>query len=293
MRVLVLGAGGMIGHQVWQKCLENFAPEQVGCTLHKGQEHYTQYAIFKKGQIFDHLDLIDFAELQKVLKKFKPTYVINAVGVTRRKKEIQNINLAFEINSLFPHRLALWAAKNNARVIQFGTDCVFEGEKGNYSEDDIPTATDTYGKSKFLGEIYYPNSLTLRLSMIGRELEGKTELLEWFLSQKGKAVRGFTKAKYSGLTTNFVASEVVKIIKSKSDLHGLYQMSGEPISKYDLLKMINEIFNVKAAISPFDDYVSDKTLLSDKYSAKTGFKSPSWEKLLLEIYNDHRVAYGE
>jgi|SRR6185312_13764640 len=293
MRVLVLGAGGMIGHQVWQKCIENFAPEQVGCTLHKSRDHYASFSIFKMGQVFDQLDLGDFAEAQKVLQKFKPTHVINAAGITRRKKEIQNMTLAYEINSLFPHRLALWAAKNNARVIQFGTDCVFEGEKGNYSEGDIPTATDTYGKSKFLGEIYYPNSLTLRLSMIGRELEGKTELLEWFLAQKGRTVKGFTKAKYSGLTTNFVAAELIKIIKNKSELSGLYQISGEAITKFDLLQMINKIFKVNAEITPSEEYVSDKTLLSDKYSVKTGFKSPSWEKLLLEIYNDHRVAYGE
>lgn len=292
MKVIVLGGAGMLGHQVWQKCLEVFGPHQVACTLHKSRTHYTQFGIFENGHVFDEIDLQDFSNAEKVLQKFSPDYIVNAVGITLRKKELHDLALTYNLNGMLPHRLALWGHQHKARVIHLSTDCVFDGAQGHYSEMSVPTAKDHYGKSKFLGEIRYDNALTLRFSAIGRELEGKTELLEWFLSQKNQKVKGFAKAMYSGLSTNVVAEEVVKRISAKTKLHGLYQMAGESVSKYELLKMINEIFHVNAEIEAFDQYVADKTLSSELYSAATGFVRPHWKKMLTEVAADRRVNYG-
>lgn len=291
MKILVLGGAGMLGHQIFLKLQKAFGESQVGCTLRKPKSHYDRFQIFKKSKVIEGVDVFDFTRTQEALFSYQPDVIVNCIGLTLRKKELADIEKCYTINGMLPHRLAKWGMQNNCKVIHFSTDCVFDGKKGNYTENDVPTADDPYGQSKFLGEIQHPNSLTLRLSIVGRELEGKTELLEWFLSQKGKSVQGYSKALYSGLTTNKVADEVVRILQSYPQLQGLYQVASQPISKFELLKMANEIFECKTEVNEKSDYIVDKTLSCDRYSSTTGFKKPSWKEMLVQLKKEEQVNY--
>lgn len=291
MKVLVLGAAGMLGHQVWLKCLQEFGPSNVGGTLRKSAAHYERFGIFEHGQIYEHIDISDFDQTQNVLESFRPSHIINCIGLTLRKPELQDFEKCVDINSMLPHRLAIWGLNNNAKVVHFSTDCVFDGKLGPYRETDQPTAKDLYGKSKFLGEISYKNSLTLRLSIVGRELEGKTELIEWFLSQKNKTVNGFSEAWYSGMTTNYVATEVLRLIEHYPTLSGVYQIASEPISKYEILQILNEHFHVGAKIEKSANFRSNKVLDSTMYEKITGFKKPTWKKMLLDLSMENKVNY--
>lgn len=291
MKVLILGGAGMLGHQVFLKCKAEFGAANVGCTLRKKKSHYDQFEIFKDAIVFDELNVLEFSDVASVLEKFKPQYIINCIGLTLRKEELGNIEKCIEVNSMLPHKLAKWGQAHDCKVIHFSTDCVFDGKKGNYKETDIPDAGDLYGQSKFLGEISYSNSLTMRLSIVGRELEGKTELVEWFLSQAKKSIKGYSKAFYSGLTTNFVATEVVRVIKNFPNLNGTYQVSSEPINKFELLKIVNEVYQTQTDIQENAEYVADKTLNSDLYSEKTGFKKPSWKKMITDMKQEEKVSY--
>ncbi len=291
MKVLILGGAGMLGHQVLLKLKAEFGAKNVACTLRKKKEHYDRFGIFKGAVVFDQIDVLNFSKILEVLEKLKPQYIINCIGLTLRKQELGEMEKCIQINSMLPHRLATWGGSNNCKVIHFSTDCVFDGKKGNYSEKDIPTAEDLYGQSKFLGELNYSNALTMRLSIVGREIEGKTELVEWLLSQKGKTVKGFSKVLYSGLTTNVVASEIVKIMKQQPDISGTYQLASEIISKYELLKILNDVYQNQTEIQEKSDYVSDKTLNCDRYSVATGFKKPSWKEMILEMKQQEKVRY--
>ncbi len=126
----------------------------------------------------------------------------------------------------------------SARLLHISTDCVFSGERGNYSELDKPDAEDLYGRSKLLGEVSYPHAVTLRTSIIGHELNSRHGLLEWFLSQNGR-VTGYSRAVFSGLPTCELARVVREYVVPNNDLNGIYHVAAEPISKYDLLQMIN------------------------------------------------------
>lgn len=281
----------MLGHQVFLKLQKAFGVDNIACTLRKQKSHYDRFSIFKSGLVFDQVDVSDFAQVEKVLASFKPQAIVNCIGLTLRKKELDDFEKAIQINAMLPHRLALWGQSHKARVIHFSTDCVFDGKKGNYSESDLPTADDLYGHSKFLGEVHYPNALTLRLSIVGRELEGKTELVEWFLSQKGKSIHGFLKVLYSGLTTNQVAKEVINVLQNFPALSGVYQLASEPISKYELLKIVSRIYSCQTEILENRDYVSDKTLNCDLYTRATGFKRPNWKDMITEMKNEEQVSY--
>ncbi|WP_413581374.1 dTDP-4-dehydrorhamnose reductase family protein [Bdellovibrio sp. HCB288] len=292
MKILVIGAAGMLGHQVWKRLNQNY-PGDVFGTVRKDISYYEKYNSLDPKCLFGNVDVLEFGSLQEILEKVQPVWIVNCVGLTLRKPDLGDIEKCIEINSMLPHRLALWASSNNSKVIHFSTDCVFDGSKGSYVVSDIPTANDMYGKSKFLGETHERNALTLRLSIVGRELESKTELVEWFLKQKNQTIKGYTRAFYSGLTTKRVGDEVVRIIKEFPQLNGLYQVSSEPISKYDLLRLLNKYFEIHADIEPFDGYCSDKTLDCSEYSRETGFIPPSWDEMIAELAQDRSVDYGD
>lgn len=283
----------MLGHQCFLKLREIFGVESVGCTLRKSSDHYGHFSIFNSGPVFDSLDISKFENLRKCLDEFRPAYIINCVGLTLRKPELGDIEKAVEINAMLPQRLALWGLVNNARVIHFSTDCIFDGTRGPYDEDSEPDAQDIYGKTKFLGELRFPNSLTMRLSIIGRELEGKTELVEWFLSKKGQNIKGYTQAMYSGITTNTAADEVARIIKYFPTLNGIFQVSSQPISKYDLLKIVNSVYNNSVTIEPDAKYSSNKILKSEKYTAVTQFEKPTWPAMIQRMKDEEAINYAK
>ena len=171
-------------------------------------------------------------------------------------------------------------------MIHFSTDCVFDGVKGAYEESDTSNATDLYGRTKYLGEVSSPGSLTLRSSIIGRELYNDTSLFEWFLAQEGKKIRGFAKAMYSGVTTVRMSNLVKDLILDHPDLSGMYHVSGPWISKYDLLLLARDIFELNIEIERDEDFDIDRTLVGDRFAADSGFAAPSWEEMLAELAAD-------
>lgn len=285
MKILILGVDGMVGHRIWLETNSLWGKSVFG-TLRKPNT----FNLFNEN-VFDNFDVSEWDKVEALLNNIKPDFIINAVGITIRKPEMSDFNKALAINSFFPRRLLKWAQAHDSRVIHFSTDCVFDGGVGHYLETSQPTAKDNYGVTKFLGEIEGQRALTLRFSCIGRELHSHTELLDWFLSQKGKTIKGYSNAIYSGLTSNVIAKEVCRIIKDHPNLEGIFQLSSEPISKYDLLCLAKNSFKIDVEIEKFENYTSDKTLICDKYKKATSFKPASWKEMMEEISNDSRIAY--
>jgi dTDP-4-dehydrorhamnose reductase len=190
------------------------------------------------------------------------------------------------INALLPHRLAELAGSWHGRLIHFSTDCVFSGARGNYTEEDESDARDLYGRSKFLGETVGPNALTLRTSMIGRELTGHRSLLDWLHAQRGHTIRGYRRVIYSGVTTNHLADVVTDIIRNHSDLNGLYQVASRPISKYDLLCMLSDAHRLNVGITPDSAEQSDRSMSGEKLYHAIGYRAPSWPELIHQLSID-------
>jgi dTDP-4-dehydrorhamnose reductase len=195
------------------------------------------------------------------------------------------------VNALFPHRVAALCAASGARLIHFSTDCVFSGGRGAYREEDVPDPIDLYGRSKLLGEVDAPGALTLRTSIIGRELEHFTGLLEWFL-RSGPVVGGYTRVVWSGVTTNYVASLVGTLIRD-APLDGLFHVSSAPITKHDLLVALRDAFGKQTRIEPQASPVSDRSLESDRFWSRTGLNRPRWDDMIGDLVDDSRVYESE
>ena len=289
MRILVLGGTGMLGHKLVQCWQEEF---DVWTTIRSDFASCERFGIFKRDRTIDSLSVLDTAALEAAVERVAPNVIFNAVGIVKQLPTAKNSVTTLLINSVLPHQLADIAGRHNARFIQISTDCVFEGTRGNYSEDDRPDATDLYGKSKNLGEVLDGNCLTLRTSIIGRELTTSHGLVEWVLANRGKTVNGYSNAIFSGFPTIVLADIISNLIRHHSDLNGLYHLSSEPINKLDLLNLIKKSYNIDIEIEPFADFRIDRSLDSSRLKEVIGFKPDPWNEMIERMARDE-TPYDE
>lgn len=273
----------MLGHKAYQILSKNF---DTYATFLDFNDKLKKTSIYNKNKIFTTVDAFNFCSIKNIINNLNPNFVINCIGIIKQLKEAKNPKISIYINSLFPHLLAECCESIGSKLIHISTDCVFSGNKGNYVEEDLSDATDLYGKTKYLGEINYGTTLTLRTSIIGRELFTSLSLVEWFLSQKNKAVNGYVNSIYTGLTTLVFCNEIKRIISEFPELAGLYHISTKKINKYKLLCLIRDIFKLNIEVKKHNDFYCDRSLYSTKYSQKTKFVSPSWKKMIKEMFLD-------
>jgi dTDP-4-dehydrorhamnose reductase len=281
--ILILGGSGMLGHQAYQRFKKHFTTR---VTFRRFDDKLQQTHRFDKRDVIEGVDGFDIVSVQRAIDEVKPDVVLNCVGIIKQLKEAYNPKISIYINALFPHLVAERCKENGARLIHISTDCVFTGSKGDYTESDKSDAEDLYGKTKFLGETNYDTggALTLRTSIVGHELFTNVSLVDWFLSQNGKRVNGYTRAIYTGLTNLALADEIIRVINDFPTLAGLYHVSAEKINKYDLLMLIKKIYNLNIEVTPFADFFCDRSLDSSRYRAATGFVPPTWEQMITEMH---------
>jgi len=282
MRILILGGDGMLGHQLFK----HLKPmHDVRVTLRKDLTAYKRFMQFGTENTYAGVDVSSMDKLAEVLTNFYPDAVVNAIGIVKQLLEANESIPSLEINALFPNRLALLCKNINARMIHLSTDCIFSGQKGNYVEADFSDAEDLYGRTKFLGEVTDSHCLTLRTSMIGQELSRKKSLLEWFLAQK-KTVNGYKKVIFSGFTTLELSRVIEMIMVQYPAASGIYHVSSDPISKFDLLSLIKEGLKLPIEIIPDESYACDRSLDSSKLRQEFNYSPPSWEEMIDELCKD-------
>ena len=277
MRVLILGASGMIGSAM-MRVLSEKKDWQVFGSIRDGSLRYLFSDEISK-HLIGGINVEDFDSLVGILDKVQPDLVVNCVGLIKHKSEADDLLDSVAINALMPHRLAKLCKLIGARLIHLSTDCVFSGDKGNYSEDDFSDARDIYGRTKVLGELNYPHTITLRTSFIGHELITKFSLLDWFLSQENRC-NGYAHAIFSGLPTIVFAEMIRDVLIPKPELTGLYHVGAKPISKYDLLKIIANVYQKNIEITRDEGLIIDRSLDSTRFELATGYKAQLWPELI-------------
>ena len=282
-KLVVLGCTGMIGHTLFRKISGDPRYQVIG-TTRSLEGTSADFTPEMRRNIRTGVNLSDFSTIEHLLVREAPDTVINCIGITKQQKDASP--LAFiETNTALPHRVAEVCARTGARMVQMSTDCVFSGSKGNYDESDVSDAVDLYGRTKFLGEVTQGHCLTIRTSLIGRELGSQLGLLEWFLGQKGET-KGFTKAIFSGLTTNELAKVFIAHILPDESLTGLYHISSLPLSKFDLITLVARIFKKEITIHPSEELRIDRSLDGSKFASETGYAAPPWTEMIEEMRAD-------
>lgn len=285
-KILILGATGIAGHVIFTY-LDGLNKYEIITACHTGSI----------GNISYILDIYDAEKLKKIISDEKPDIVINCIGILVKESKNNPAN-AIYVNAYFPHLLTklLKEVLAESKVIHISTDCVFSGLKGNYKDDDIKDALDTYGMTKNLGELINDRDLTLRTSIIGPELKANGEgLMHWVFSQKSVGqLNGFKKSIWGGITTLELAKVIDKAIDA--DMSGLYQISNNlAISKYDLISLIVKEFNLLIKVNAVDGVVSDKSILNSNRN-DFNYNVLSYFDMLKELHifmNEHKNLYKQ
>lgn len=288
-KIVVLGATGMLGHKTCQ-ILAAEGHQVVGSLRDDAGSVRRRFeSVFHDVELLGNLDVLTPGGVEGEIERQAPDFVVNAIGLVKQLDDASDPLLAVAINSLLPHRLANACERAGARLIHISTDCVFDGTKGNYRETDFRDADDLYGRSKALGETRgrQASAVTLRTSFIGRELKADTHgLVEWFLAQEGGRVRGFAGAIYTGLTSLELARVIAHLVEEDPGLAGVHQVASSPISKYDLLKLIRDVYGLDIEIDRVTDPKIDRSLVMSSWTTATGYRSPDWETMIQEMHDD-------
>lgn len=266
MRVLVLGAEGMLGAALMRW------PDAYGTTRrHLSNPH-----------ILAGIDVTRFDDLRRALDWCAPDVVINCAGVVKSECDRCRPERVIATNSIAPHVLAALTTSLGCRVIHVSTDCVFDGTRGARGESDPTDATDLYGQTKATGELVdYDHCVTLRTSFVGRDLVRKRGLLEWLLAQTSEAV-GYANAMWSGLSTHELARAIRAVVNDKN-LKGLYHVAGPLISKAELLQTLIEAYGLPCHLQLEDEPRIDRSLDSSRFRQATGYLAPSWPIMAKEL----------
>ncbi len=247
MRFLVLGASGMAGHLI---------------SLYLKESGHSVTGFSRRG--FGYLDsqIIGDATDKDALKlAVRDSYdvIINCIGVLNKAADI-NPNTSW-LNGELPHFLADVTGDLPTRVFHMSTDCVFAGNTGPYTEQSKPDGGSVYDRTKAAGELNDKKNLTFRNSIVGPDINPNgIGLLNWFMQQNG-AVRGFTGAIWTGLTT----LELAKAMEHEAceEANGLVNMVPDgAINKYELLQLFNrDLRGGCIEILPDSGLQLDKTLV--------------------------------
>jgi dTDP-4-dehydrorhamnose reductase len=278
MKVLLLGSEGMLGHMV--KLYFQEQGHTVKGTTRSSDGDYT-------------LDVMkNINDIESFIDDFKPDAIINCIGILNKVAE-DNHSLAVMVNSYLPHYVDEIARRKGMKFVHVSTDCVFDGKaSGGYTETDLRTATDFYGRSKGLGEVDNDASVTLRTSIVGPDVNEKgIGLFQWFMNQQGET-SGYDKVIWTGVTTlQFAKCMEQAITKNVTGIR--HAVNNDKIDKYNLLLLFKKYFNKDITIHPKSDYVSDKSLVR---TTNFDFGIPSYDQMVKEMadwVNTHEDLYSE
>lgn len=288
LRILILGATGMLGSCLFKFFSADNSYVTFG-TIRAAADAMLFRPSLREGLIPD-VQIDSETGLIRAMVQARPDVVINCIGIIKQSPSANDHLASLAINASLPHRLARYCELAGARLVHFSTDCVFSGKLGGYREDDFADAHDIYGRTKLLGEVSYDHAVTLRTSIIGHELTSTRSLIDWFLSQKGRA-NGFARAVFSGLPTIEIARVLKHHVLNDPTLSGLYHFSVDPINKYDLLHLVAQTYGIDIELVRDDSLVIDRSLNSGRFRAHTGYAPPKWPDLVAAMHRNYLTMW--
>ncbi len=219
MKILITGAGGQLGKEL-SSILENSI----------ALSH-------------NSLDLKNIDNIKNILDKYSFDTIINCAAMTNVDKCESDMDSAYYINGLSMKYIADYCRENNKYLIHVSTDYIFNGNKGNYTEDDIPYPINYYGLSKLIGDNYvnsYENSLIIRTSGV-YGFKNNFPLYVINSLRKHQKVNAFDNY-YSPINAKVLARSILELLNNKPT--GIMNISGIRLSRYEFALKLAEKFNL-------------------------------------------------
>jgi dTDP-4-dehydrorhamnose reductase len=286
MRILVLGASGMLGFAVHHALSEH--GHEVTGALRGSARPASRWC--RSLRYVLNVDVENLPAVLRAIEETRSTVVVNATGARLDQGSWSDQRKLFAVNSIFPRVFDRETTSLGVHFIHFSTDGVFSGSQGMYNEQSHADPTDLYGISKLLGEPLGNRSLVLRTSVIGRGISGNDSLVDWFLRQSG-TVKGFRRVIFSGLPAPEIARVVAtRIIPRPAPLTGLFHMSATPITKYALLGLLREAWSLNhIRIEADDGPALDRSLDSSQLRSALSYTPPPWQTLVSQMVAYYRA----
>jgi dTDP-4-dehydrorhamnose reductase len=264
MKIVIFGRTGMLGNYIYNYLSGDFEVSSID---------RNNYDILKN----------DFVDLEKIFMELKTDIIINCAGLIPQviKEESKNI-MYYKINSEFPKYLSILCERYKIKLIHITTDCVFSGKRGNYTEFDKSDEVNIYGMSKSFGENI--GGTIIRTSIIGHQIKfDGYSLLEWVLKNNNKKINGYTNHYWNGMTCLELAKIIKNIIKNKNYWDGVRHFYSNSVSKYELLCLIKDIYNLNIDIVPYKCDIEVNKTLKSVYNID--YKIPSLFQQIIEMKN--------
>lgn len=291
-RVLILGGTGMLGHRavVEARSRRNAGGPEVAVAVRDGSALKRWPDLFGPADAIATGDLLDAGAIDRVLDAAQPSAVLNAAGMVKQRYDQGTAERARRLNAEFPHQLAERCTARDIRLLHLSTDCVFSGfTSGPHDEDVAPDPGDDYGRDKLAGEPSGAGVLTVRTSLIGRELDRSSGLVEWLISADGTTVQGHRQARFSGLASATLAATLLDLLDRPEPLQGLFHLAAAPIDKYELLVRLVEQLRLDIQVKPVDQPRVDRSLDGSKLAEATGTVVPTWDEMLCRLAADQHA----
>jgi dTDP-4-dehydrorhamnose reductase len=297
MRILVTGASGLLGLNL---ALEAAKDNLVFGTVNK-------LAIKTDAFNVVHADLLAEGAVERLLEQTRPDWVIHCAALAKLDDCEKHPALAEQLNTHLPAQLASYVARGGARLVHVSTDAVFDGQRGDYREEDAPNPLSVYARTKLDGEravaIANPQAIIARVNLFGWSPTGSRSLAEFFYYNllQGKPVMGFTDVYFCPLLANELAGIFQTMLKK--GLKGLYHVvSRECLSKYDFGVRLADKFGLDTALiqpasveqAGLDARRSPRlTLRSDRLAQALGEPPPDFNRGLERLYRLQQQGYPQ
>lgn len=297
MNILVTGASGLLGLNL---ALETSREHVVYGVAHSHSLKTEAFTVI-------NADLLAPGAVERVLDLTRPDWVIHCAALANVDACEADLALARQLNTELPRLLAQHVARGGARLVQISTDCVFDGSRGDYTEEDTPNPLSVYARTKLEGEYAVleadPSALVARVNLFGWSMSGKRSLAEFFFNNlsAGQPVMGFTDVFFGPLLANDLAWLLLGMLEKH--LSGVYHVvSSQHTSKYAFGVEIARRFGLdaglispasvaqvglKAARSP------NLTLRTDKLASALGQPIPNFSTGIERFYTLYQQGYPQ
>lgn len=241
-KLFVTGGSGLLGANIIQTASNKF---EVFGSYNNNKVIFENYSLYK-------IDLTDKKQL-KIIEKLQPDLIIHCAAFVSVDGCEKDLKKAYLHNVVGTENVVNISEKIGNFLIHISTDAVFDGKKGDYSEEDKANPINVYGKTKLQAEEIVGNSnidhCIIRTNIYGWNKRDKFSLAEWMVSklENGEELFGFYDVKFTPILVNNLSRALFEIYEKK--IKGILNVTGsESCTKLEFAQTVADVFNLNKSL---------------------------------------------